>query len=310
MKAKNFISAVIYVHNSENEIAEFIKMVYRQLRENFTKFEIICVNDASCDGSREAIRQVASDFSDTTVTILDMSFFQGVELAMNAGVDLTIGDFIYEFDDVTADFEETLVFGMYQKALEGYDIVSASADEREKVMSCLFYKIFNYFSFYEYQIQTESFRILSRRAVNRICSMNKTIPYRKAVYANCGLENCCVKYHARTVKGKKRGRRERKYRRNLAVDSLILFTDAGYRFTVFMTIVMMLAAVITAIYTTVIFILGNPVEGWTTTMLFLAFAFFGMFAVLAIVIKYLSILVDLVFKKQQYRFSGIEKITR
>ena len=40
---------------------------------------------------------------DTTITILNMSFFHGVEAAMNAGVDLAIGDFVFEFDSCIAD---------------------------------------------------------------------------------------------------------------------------------------------------------------------------------------------------------------
>lgn len=310
MKEKNFVSAVIYVHNCESEIEGFLHTVYTQMQKHFEKFEIICVNDASSDESRTRIRQMAEAFLDTTVTILDMSYFQGLELSMNAGVDLAIGDFVYEFDNTVLDFKEEVIFELYTKALTGYDIVNASADRKEKMTSHLFYRIFNRFSFYEYQIQTESFRILSRRAINRAYAMNKTISYRKAVYANCGLQSCPVKYEVQQQAVRKKEKRERTYRRNLAADSLILFTEAGYRFAMTMTMVMMLTAIFVAVYTAIIFALGNPVAGWTTTMMFLAFAFFGLFAILTIVIRYLSVLVELAFKRQQYRFSGIEKITK
>ena len=45
-------------------------------------------------------------------------------------------------------------------------------------------------------------------------------------------------------------------------------------------------------------------------MLFLGFGFFGMFAILTMVLKYLSILVDLTFKRQKYVFESIEKISK
>ena len=165
MKEKNFISAVIYVHNCEERIGDFCRMVYRQLQEHFAKFEIICVNDASTDGSRAEIKKTAQEFADTTVTILDMSYYQGQEASMNAGVDLAIGDFVYEFDSTCQDYEESLIFEIYQKSLTGYDIVSAAVDKKEKWSSHLFYKVFGHFSTYKYQLQTESFRILSRRAI-------------------------------------------------------------------------------------------------------------------------------------------------
>ena len=66
----------------------------------------------------------------------------------------------------------------------------------------------------------------------------------------------------------------------------------------------------TAIYTVVVFISGEPVAGWTTTMSLLSFAFFGIFAFFAIIIKYLSIIVNLIFKKQKYTIESIEKITK
>ena len=60
----------------------------------------------------------------------------------------------------------------------------------------------------------------------------------------------------------------------------------------------------------VIFAMTNPVVGWTTTILFLSVAFFGLFGILTIIIKYLQLLVNLVFKRKHYSFEGIEKLTK
>ena len=43
-------------------------------------------------------------------------------------------------------------------------------------------------------------------------------------------------------------------------------------------------------------------------MLFLSFAFFGLFLILTIIIKYLSLLLELNFKKQRYMFENVEKL--
>ena len=37
---------------------------------------------------------------------------------------------------------------------------------------------------------------------------------------------------------------------------------------------------------------------------------FGLFGVLTIIIKYLQILIDLVFKRSRYSFEGVEKLTK
>ena len=103
---------------------------------------------------------------------------------------------------------------------------------------------------------------------------------------------------------------EKAYRRSLAIDTLILFTEVGYSFSVTMTMVMMLVAVFMAAYSFVIYLTRTPIEGWTTTILFMAFAFFGLFGILTIIIKYLQILVELVFKRKKYSFESIEKLTK
>lgn len=310
-REKNFISAVIYVHNAEARIETFLRTVVKVMEDNFEHSEIICVNDDSDDDSVAVIKKVSKEAVHTSVSVLNMSYYHGLEVAMNAGVDLSIGDFVLEFDSAILDFDEEEIMKVYRKSLEGYDIVSASPNRKQRATSNVFYYILNHFADYSYQMQTERFRILSRRVINRISGMNKTVPYRKAVYANCGLKTENLKYAVTTGKTAiMKDKREKKYRRDLAVDSLILFTEIGYRFSITMTIVMMIIAVLVAVYSVVIYLLSNPVAGWTTTIFFMAFAFFGLFGILTIIIKYLQILVDLVFKRKKYSFESIEKLTK
>lgn len=307
-KEKNFMSAVLYVHNDEAGIGDFLQTVANVLETYFEHSEIICVNDCSQDGSVDVVRKVCRGVKNTTITVLNMSYFHGVETAMNAGVDLAIGDFVLEFDACVLDFEPEEIMAAYQKTLEGYDIVSASPDKKQRFTSRVFYKVFNRFTEYSYQLVTERFRVLSRRVINRISSMNKSVPYRKAVYANCGLKTANIKYPVIGGQMEKGDRAERRYRTRLAVNSMILFTELGYRFSVTMTVIMMLIAVAVAVYSAVVYLISTPVAGWTTTIFFMAFAFFGLFGILTIIIKYLQILVDLVFRRRKYSFESIEKM--
>lgn len=309
-KEKNFASAVIYVHNAEKRIEKFLKAVIGVMEDNFEHSEIICVNDSSDDGSLNLIREIGKTTSTTSVTVINMSYFHGLELSMNAGIDMSIGDFVFEFDNTVLDFDPSVIMTIYNKALTGYDIVNASADKKERLTSRLFYKVFDRYTDLSYKMTTESFRVLSRRVLNRVESMNKTIPYRKAVYANCGLKADTVKYDVVSKTSDSGDKKEKNYRSDLAIDSLILFTELGYRFAKMMTILMMCMSVIMIVYSAVIYATSNPVAGWTTTILFLSVAFFGLFGIMTFVIKYLQLLVDLVFKRKQYSFESIEKITQ
>lgn len=307
-KEKNFVSAVIYVHNAEKRIESFLRAVIRTMEDNFEHSEIICVNDSSEDDSISIIKEVSSEAENTSISVINMSYFHGRELAMNAGMDLAIGDYVFEFDNTTLDFDPVVIMQVYRTALDGFDIVSASPDRRERFTSRLFYGIFDRFSGRTYGMTTESFRILSRRVVNRISSMSKNALYRKAMYVNSGLKTGNIKY---PVSGKKRepeDKKEKRYRSRLAADSLILFTELGYRFSIAMTMLMMFMSLFVIAYTVITYFTSNPVEGWTTTILFLSVSFFGLFGILTVIIKYLQLLVDMVFKRKHYSYESVEKL--
>ena len=307
-KDKNFISAVVYVRNCEERIEDFIRMLVSVLNNNFEHSEIICVNDCSDDKSTDKIREISRQSGSSCISVINMSYCHGLEMAMNAGDDLAIGDFIFEFDNTHADFAPEEIKKAYKRSLEGYDIVSASPDKKEKSSSAIFYKIFSSFSGNGRRMNTESFRVVSRRAINRVHSMSRTIPYRKVAYLNCGLKTDNIIYK-QAVPNHRIDNKDRGYRFNLAVDTLILFTDIGYKFSLAMTLFMMAVSVFVVIYSFIIYFTAHPVAGWTTTILFLAIAFLGLFGVLTVIIKYLQLLVDLTFKRKHYSFESIEKLT-
>lgn len=309
-KEKNFVSAIIYVHNAEERIDKFLKTIIEVMENNFEYSEIICVNDASEDASLKIIKENSKTATATSISIVNMSYFHGLEIAMNAGVDMSIGDFVFEFDNTYIDFDSQVIMEIYNTSLKGYDIVSASSEKKENITSKLFYKVFEHYSELSCKMSTESFRVLSRRALNRINSMNKINLYRKAAYANCGLKTCNIKYKVVNQILKSKDKKEKNFRFGLAIDSLILFTEMGYSFSKFMTVFMMLMSVFMTVYSVIIYITSHPVAGWTTTILFLSVAFFGLFGVLTIIIKYLQLLVRLVFKRKQYSFESIEKLTK
>lgn len=309
-KEKNFASAIIYVHNAENRIEKFLGTIIDTMEKNFEHSEIICVNDCSDDRTVDKIKACSDKATTTSVSVINMSYFHGLELAMDAGMDLSIGDFVFEFDNTTLDFDPEVIMSVYRHSLEGFDIVSASPDKKPRLSSHLFYKMFDRFTDISYEMTTESFRVLSRRVINRISSMNKTIPYRKAVYANSGLKTDNIKYAPKTGVSDSTDKKESKYRSGLAVDTLILFTEMGYSFAKTMTILMMLMSVFMVVYAIVVFANSQPVAGWTTTILFLAVAFFGLFGILTVIIKYLQLIVNLVFKRKHYNFESIEKLTK
>lgn len=311
-KEKNFASAVIYVHNDEVNIKKTLSEIYEVLKRNFLKFEMICVNDNSDDMSNELIKEFANKVDQAVVSVVNMGFYHGVENSMNAGVDFAIGDFVFEFDSVYMDYDVNLIMEVYRKSLEGYDIVSAAPKNLQNKSSKLFYNIFNKYSGNIYKLKTERFRVLSRRAINRIGSISKTNPYRKAIYATCGMNIYCISYDNKVddnINKTMMNRQLKNNRENLAIDSLILFTNVAYKISLILSVVMLMFTFLTAVYTVAVYFSQNrPVEGWAPIMGLISVGFFGVFLILTLIIKYLDLILRLVFKKQKYLISSIEKL--
>ncbi len=301
-KEKNFISAVVYLHNDEKNCIDFFSQLNQNLEEHFEHYEIIAVNDACTDETITLLKKWAAEHLFAPLTVVNMSLYQGVEAAMNAGLDASIGDFVYEFDCVSTEYTMDLAWQAYQKSLQGFDIVNVSP-KNTTGSSKIFYRLFNRFSKSTFDVWTDAFKIVSRRAINRTHSISNGLAYRKAAYASCGLAVETIYFD-----GKIRSKDEAKL--DKATESLILYTDAGYKVSVGASLIMLALTLIAAVYTIAIWATGNPIQGWTTTMLLLSVGFLGVVSLLTIVVKYLNILIKLNFKKKEYLTDSIDKIQR
>lgn len=310
-KEKNFVSCVVYLHNEENEIKKFLSIVCRVMEENFEKYEIVCVNDGCVDNTVDQVKAfLEGEACKPVVSLINLSYYQGVESAMNAGRDLAVGDYLFEFDRCEADFEPGLIMEVYRRALEGYDVVAAAPKFGISFSSRLFYKVYNWGSHRRGKLRQERFRVISRRAVNRVNQMNAYIPYRKAMYMNCGLKTDTLVYDNKEAAKKGRNREERSSRSTLAADTIIIFTDVLEKVSMAVSVVLFGALIVMfgwIIYS--IFSKDRPVEGWLSLMALMSFGFFMTSVLLTLILKYLSVILNMSFKRQRYVIEGVEKLT-
>ncbi|MDP2160083.1 MAG: glycosyltransferase [Flavobacterium sp.] len=308
VKEKKLISAVIYLHNDEDRIVPFLKKIVHVLEINFESFEIIIVNDCSYDDSVEKLKK--DEFlKNYNISIINMSIRQGLEVSMTAGIDLSMGDFVYEFDDLTLDYKETLITKAYHHIVSGFDIVSVAPTSDNSFVSRVFYQIFNRFSKSRYKLRSERFRILSRRAINRAYSISKAIPYRKALYANSGLKMDAITYLKLSDENVTSKKEKSVFRNRMALNSIIIYTNLAFKIAIGITILLFCITMFSGIYAFVIYFSNQkPIEGWTTTMLLMSGSFSGLFFILAIIIKYLSLIVELIYSKKTYLVESVERI--
>lgn len=303
-KEKNFASAVVYCFNCESTIGQFLEELDNQLTSNFLKHEIIVVNDFSRDNSVQVVKEYARLHEGSVITLLNMSVTWGPERSVIAGVDLSIGDFVFEFDNPVRDFDWSLMMEVYNKSLQGYDIVNSVSVKQPNFKQRLFYRYFNHYAGLRYPIENCTFRVLSRRAINRTSSLTQTIPVRKIAYAKSGLSVTSVKYKP-IVEGI-----FNKYDRDLsnAMTAFLLFTDVGYSLTAKLACFMALVCLLSIVGTFAYFVVTTTVNVPILSFVIISFFFAGMFAILTIVVSYLKTISSLVFRKKDYIFESIEKL--
>lgn len=312
-KEKNFVSCVVYLHNESNVVKDFLEKICQVMQENFEKYEVVCVNDGCVDDTLEKVKAFSAQSRlQPVVSLINLSYYQGVECAMNAGCDLAVGDFLFEFDSCRMDYDPSLIMEVYHRALQGYDVVAAAPRYGVSFSSRLFYLVYNWGSRYKAKIRQERFRVVSRRAINRVNQMNTYVPYRKAMYMNSGLKTDTLVYdNKKESTGRSRNSEERGNRNTLAADTIIIFTNVLEKISLTVSVVLLGALVIMFLYLIwSIFSKVRPVEGWLSIMFLMAFGFFMMSVMLTLILKYLSVLLNMGFKKQRYVIEGVEKLTQ
>lgn len=309
-KEANFISAVASVDEDNGELIPFLTLLENVITSHFAHGELILMVSMGAERVRNEIRKYFSEHpTRLLISIVTMDSTAGTEKIMNAGRDLAIGDYVYEFDDIHVDYDAGVILEAYEKCLAGNDIVTARNDKRSRFTSRLFYRIYNRMAGEERCLGPSTFRILSRRAINRVKSMGIFIPYRKAVYENAGLTSTQLVYRS-TDPGSRSRHSLRQERSGIAVESFIYFTDLMERISLAICGIFFAIAVFVAIYVIVSFFSDEQLlSGWVSIMGFLSIGFTGLFGLLTIIIKYLSVLVDLTFRKQRSLIRDIEKIS-
>lgn len=214
-KESVFISAVLYLSDFANDAEKFTRNLLDSLKSYFDHYEVIIVDDCSTKHEK-FLKEVLPSLADSTITVVHMSVRQGIEACLRAGLDVSIGDFVFEFDTLEFVFEKSLLWEVYQEALKGNDVVSVEP-KQNNVSRSLFYRLFNRYSNADYDINASAFRLVSRRAINRVLELNMSSAFRQAVYASCGLKNSRIEYKGSASPRKARGL-------SLAIDSFLLYT--------------------------------------------------------------------------------------
>lgn len=89
------ISIVVPVYNAEKYIEQTVDMVMKQ---TFTDWELILVEDCSKDNSAEVLRSLESEFQDARIRVIYKEKNEGAAKARNTGIDAATGRYLAFLD--------------------------------------------------------------------------------------------------------------------------------------------------------------------------------------------------------------------
>ena len=187
------ISIVVPVYGCRAALPELHRRITESVRLITDDYEIILVNDNCPQNSWEVIEQLCIE--DEHVLGIELSRNFGQMKAILAGLDNVSGDWIVVMDCDLQDRPEEIPH-LYDKAMEGYDVVFARRAQRKDgvlkvALSNAFYKIYDFATDGSYDGAVCNFSIVRRNVIDNYCRMReqhrgyvmyiKWLGYRQAV---------------------------------------------------------------------------------------------------------------------------------
>lgn len=169
------ISVVIPIYGCRGAIEELHSRLVTSMSQITEDFEIIMVNDNCPQNSWEVIEKLC--MKDSRVKGIELSRNFGQMKAILAGLDYADGDWIVVMDCDLQDRPEEIL-NLYNKAMEGYDVVVARRavrqDSKIKVFwANLFYKFYKWAVNKDYDGALCNFSIVKKDVIKNYCRMRE-----------------------------------------------------------------------------------------------------------------------------------------
>ena len=307
IRHKKYISLVIYYSKSREDLLTFLVELENVFSSHFEKYEYIIVNNLPGDDLKRHIEAYFPGGLSGELSIIHLSWKHNIEDAMRAGITLSIGDLVYEFDRPFIDYDPQFLLQAYEDCITGYDMVTVASESHHNRGSRAFYKVLEIFS-RDLHLMTDSFRIVTRRMINMSSRTKEVFSYRKANYQFTGLRAKIIHYHP-VANRKITSKASLISRLSLAGNILIYYSSIGTMISLILSLFFLVVSVLVGIYVIISFILyKNIQEGWSSIMLFLSLSFTGLFGILAILSKYVEVLLRETKSIAPYTYQSIEKI--
>ncbi len=288
---KKEISVIVPVFNAEDTLDSLFSSLNENLKKITNNYEIIFVDDESKDLSWNVIKEISKH--NNFVKGLKLARNCGVDIAINAGLEISKGDFnVIISCDLQDPAEE--IQSLYKKITEeDFDVVCAFYKNKhpesiiEKFFSGLYWKIFSFFTSADYPKEEGLYRIISSRAKKFFLENQNKIKHIKVMHSS-GFKKSYLEMlqNKRTI-----GKSGYNLRKKLifAVDYLSTYSFKPLLYSALLGLFISLFSFILAALFFSLKIIGMiNAPGWTSIVVIISFFFSILFLNLSIISIYLS----------------------
>lgn len=286
------ISVIAPMYNEALLIEAYLEKIIDVLSHNFPHYELILIDDGSTDDT--VSRCLSAVKKNKFIRIISFSRNYGHEIASTAGFDYAKGDYVVLMD---ADLQHPpeLIPELVNKALEGYDVVSASRINRDqdplfkRVTSRLFYSFARKMTGFDLTADTGNFRLVSRKVVESLKKMRENDRHLVMMFTYVGFKTVSIPYQCMPrMAGKSNYGLLQLI--NLALDSIIGFSARPLRamscLSLFISGIMMFYAGFVLIQN--LFTHPHLADGLASVIFLVSGLFSVLFLFLAVMSEYIS----------------------
>ena len=233
-------------------------------------YEIVLVNDGSADKSWQLIQDLAS--RDSHVFGVNLSRNHGHQLALTAGLDLSVGETVLIIDADLQDPPELLPEMLECMAGEKADVVYGVRRSRKgettfkRATAHGFYRLLSRATDVDIPVDTGDFRLMSRRALDAFLAMPEQARFIRGMVAWIGFKQVAILYDRdERLAGETKYPLRKMVR--FAVDALTGFSSAPLKLASHAGLALSAGSVLIVLYIFAGWLSGRSIPGWTSLML-------------------------------------------
>ena len=269
------ISLVVPLYNEAEAIDMFLDRVVPIMEAlcleqgSGCDYELVFVDDGSTDDT--LARLIEHSRGNSAIRIVSLSRNFGKDTALTAGLDHATGNAVVPIDADLQDPPEVIP-ELYEKWLEGYDIIFATRADRttdsalKRLTAGLFYRIHNSVADTKIPHNTGDFRLMDRRVVDAVRQLPERNRFMKGLFAWVGFRQTGITYRREE---RSAGRTKWRYWRlwNFAIDGITASSTVPLRIWSYVGGLIAVAAIA---YTVILMIrtllFGADVPGYASIM--------------------------------------------